>query len=130
MTNKTQNDLFCLREKDENIKNISENLRLGSFPCELVSGSKSATIYGKDLINERHRHRFEFNNKYIELFERNGMKVAGFCKENNYVEILENTNSTWMIGVQFHPEFLSRPVRPHPLFIDFVNTAIIKKHNN
>jgi CTP synthase len=76
------------------------------------------------MISERHRHRLEFNNQYIELFEKAGMIVAGVCPTGGQVEIMENRDHPWMLGVQFHPEFLSRPVRPHPLFVDFIAAAI------
>ncbi|NLX74485.1 MAG: CTP synthase [Synergistaceae bacterium] len=127
MAEETKNAIICSKGENNNIENLTETSRLGSFPCKLIAGSKSSEIYGKEMVSERHRHRFEFNNEYIDLFEKNGMKVAGVCPDGNHVEIIENTNNTWIIGVQFHPEFLSRPVRPHPLFIDFISAAIRKK---
>ena len=105
--------------------------RLGAYPCELVSGTKTAEIYGMAKIDERHRHRFEFNNKYTQEFEKAGLKIAGRCPQGKQADIMENTAHPWMLGVQFHPEFLSRPVKPHPLFDDFIKTAFaIKKASN
>ena len=104
-------------------------MRLGSYPCSLVKNSKTQKIYNKNLIEERHRHRYEFNFDFAEQFEKQGMKIAGVhkgCKE--LVEVLEIPKHPWFIGVQFHPEFQSKPTRPHPLFVSFVETcAKIKK---
>lgn len=124
----TEHAVICLMDEQKDIPNLGETSRLGEYPCDLIPDSKSATIYGEKTISERHRHRFEFNNKYIKTFEKSGMKVAGICPTGGQVEIIENTNSSWMIGVQFHPEFLSRPVRPHPLFRDFITTAVAIKN--
>ena len=100
------------------------NMRLGSFPCMLIKNSKAQKIYNKDLINERHRHRYEFNFEFAKHFEEAGMKVAGYCKGNNkLVEILEIPNHPWFIGVQFHPEFQSKPTAPHPLFVSFIKAC-------
>lgn len=103
-------------------------LRLGSYPCKLIPGTKTYELYGKvDSINERHRHRYEFNNIYKEKMEKAGLKVSGIFKKDNLVEIVENTNHPFMIGCQFHPEFLSRPHRPHPLFVGLIKAAISHK---
>lgn len=98
-------------------------MRLGSFDCKLVAKSLVAKIYKKNLIHERHRHRFEFNNKFKELFEKKGLRATGVNEERQLVEILENTDHPWFIGVQFHPEFKSKPLDPHPLFAAFVKAA-------
>ncbi|NLV82366.1 MAG: CTP synthase [Synergistaceae bacterium] len=129
MVEETEHAVICLMGEHKNIANLGESSRLGEYPCNLVTGSKSSAIYDEKMINERHRHRFEFNNEYIDMFEKSGMKIAGVCPTGGQVEIIENTNNAWMIGVQFHPEFLSRPVRPHPLFRDFIAAAIAKKNN-
>lgn len=100
------------------------NMRLGSYPCLLVKGSKSHEIYNKDLIEERHRHRCEFNSAFTKQFEEAGMKVAGYCKgSKDLVEILEIPKHPWFIGVQFHPEFQSKPTAPHPLFVSFISAC-------
>lgn len=129
MVEETEHAVICLMGEHKNSANLGESSRLGEYPCNLVTGSKSSAIYDEKMINERHRHRFEFNNEYIDMFEKSGMKIAGVCPTGGQVEIIENTNNAWMIGVQFHPEFLSRPVRPHPLFRDFIAAAIAKKNN-
>ncbi len=103
-------------------------MRLGGFHCHLKSQSLAVKIYKQTDITERHRHRFEFNNKYKDLFEKNGLRATGINQERNLVEILENTKHPWFIGVQFHPEFKSKPLKPHPLFAAFVK-ASLKKGN-
>lgn len=99
-------------------------MRLGAYPCDLVEGSLVRKVYGKARISERHRHRFEFNNSYRDLFEKNGMRLSGICKERNLIEIVEVKDHPWFIGVQFHPEFKSRPLKPHPLFVEFVAASV------
>ena len=100
------------------------NMRLGSYPCLLIKNSKTQKIYNKDLIHERHRHRYEFNFKFAKQFEEAGMKIAGKCKDDNkLVEILEIPKHPWFIGVQFHPEFQSKPTVPHPLFVSFIEAC-------
>lgn len=128
MDEKTTNPVIYLMEEQKNITDIGGTSRLGAYPCSIAKGSKAEAVYGKDEIEERHRHRFEFNNKYIKEFEAAGMKVAGICPTGGQVEIMEVTAHPWMLGVQFHPEFLSRPVRPHPLFKAFIKAALdVKK---
>ena len=124
MDENTVHPVIHLMDEQKNIVDIGGTSRLGAYPCDIAEESKSAKIYGSLSISERHRHRFEFNNEYIEMFDKAGMKVAGICPVGGQVEILENVNHPWMIGVQFHPEFLSRPVRPHPLFKDFIAAAV------
>jgi CTP synthase len=99
-------------------------LRLGSYPCKLVSGTKTKKLYDKDIINERHRHRYEFNNKFKAKLESKGFVISGINPKQNLVEIAEIKDHPFMIGSQFHPEFLSRPNRPHPLFYGFVEASI------
>lgn len=98
-------------------------MRLGAYKCKLAPKSLVLKIYKKNIISERHRHRFEFNNKYKDLFEKNGLRATGINEERNLVEILENTKHTWFVGVQYHPEFKSKPLSPHPLFAEFVKAA-------
>ncbi len=110
-------------------KNVRENryggtMRLGAYDCVLIRGTKSAKAYGVEKISERHRHRYEFNNQYREALEKAGLKVAGVNPESNLVEIVELENHPFFVGVQFHPEFKSRPMRPHPLFREFIKAAI------
>lgn len=115
-----------LMEEQKGVEDIGGTSRLGSYPCELQEGTKAARIYGQRSICERHRHRFEFNNAYLRQFDEAGMKVEGICPVGGQVEIMEIEEHPWMLGVQFHPEFLSRPVRPHPLFKDFISAALKK----
>jgi CTP synthase len=99
-------------------------MRLGKYPCALTEGSFSHEAYDSNLISERHRHRYEFNNKYRELFAGLGMKLTGLSPRGELVEIIELPDQPWFVGVQFHPEFKSRPNRPQPLFFRFVKAAI------
>ncbi|MBO9386060.1 MAG: CTP synthase [Thermomicrobium sp.] len=98
-------------------------MRLGRYPCQLVPGTKAALAYGESLVYERHRHRWEVNNAYREAFEAAGFVVSGQSPDGRYVEIMELHNHPWFVGVQFHPEFKSRPNRPHPLFVAFIGVA-------
>ena len=110
--------------EDQNLENLGHTMRLGKYRCALVPGSLSYRAYGTEEIEERHRHRYEFNNDYIQRFVDGGMRIAGRNPERNLVEIVEIPDHPWFVGVQFHPELKSRPNRPHPLFRDFVGAAI------
>ncbi|WP_374080430.1 CTP synthase [Bdellovibrio bacteriovorus] len=109
------------------IVNKGGTMRLGAFPCALASGTRAHQVYKASNIMERHRHRFEFNNKYKALFEKNGMVASGICKERDLVEIVELPDHPWFVGVQFHPEFKSKPLAPHPLFVHFVKAGLKRK---
>ena len=102
-------------------------LRLGSYPCVLKKGTLAYRIYKQNLIYERHRHRYEFNNKYRLAFEKAGLIISGDSPKHDLMEIVEVKNHPFMIGSQFHPEFKSRPLRPHPLFREFIKAAIDNK---
>ena len=102
-------------------------MRLGAYPCKIVPGTKIAECYKKDEIAERHRHRYEFNNDYRDRFEQNGMKISGTSPDNKLVECVELPSENFFVAVQFHPEFKSRPNRPHPLFVGFVKAALENK---
>jgi CTP synthase len=106
------------------ITNKGGTMRLGAYPCKLKKGSKIFDVYGKEMISERHRHRYEFNNQYLEQFEEAGMKATGINPENGLVEIIEIPDHPWFIGVQFHPEYKSTVAQPHPLFIEFIKAAV------
>lgn len=101
-------------------------MRLGSYTCHLVKDTLARHIYKSDSIKERHRHRFEFNNQYRGLFEKYGMTFSGLYKEKNLVEIIELRDHPWFLAVQYHPEFKSKPMTPHPLFESFVGAAIVR----
>lgn len=111
----------------EDQKDITEKggtMRLGLYPCKLTEGTKTQAIYGEDLIYERHRHRYEFNNTFRKQLQEAGIVLAGLSPDQNLVEIVELPDHPWFIGVQFHPEFKSRPNRPHKLFKDFIRASI------
>jgi CTP synthase len=99
-------------------------MRLGAWDCQLEKNSKSYKIYNKKLISERHRHRYEFNNDYAKKIFDNNFKVAGFNPETKLVEIIENTDHPWFLGVQFHPEYKSSVYNPHPIFVNFVKASL------
>ena len=99
-------------------------MRLGAYPCELQEGTMARRIYGQQHIDERHRHRFEFNNKYRKQLAEAGLVISGVYPEADLVEIVELAEHPWFLGCQFHPEFRSRPLDPHPLFESFVGACI------
>ncbi len=99
-------------------------MRLGSYPCKLAQGSIARKIYKNEMISERHRHRYEFNNQYLDQIQQQGMIASGINPETNLVEIIELKNHPWFFGVQFHPEYKSTVDKPHPLFVDFVQASI------
>ena len=117
---KTSFPIIDLMEKQKNIKNKGGTMRLGSYTCDLNKGSLVQESYGKIKIKERHRHRYEFNNAYKEIFIKNGMTTSGLNNKLDLVEVVELENHPWFIGTQYHPEYSSRVLKPHPLFISFV----------
>jgi CTP synthase len=122
----SNNHIIHIMEDQKYIKNMGGTMRLGSYPCLLIKDSISYTAYKEENINERHRHRYEFNNKYKNIFEQNDMQICGINNEYGLVEIIELKNHKWFVGVQFHPEFKSRPNKPHPLFTSFIKSCIEK----
>ena len=118
------NPVIHLMEDQAKVGNLGGTMRLGAFPCTLLPGSRAAAAYGVDRVGERHRHRYEFNNDYRKRLEESGMTISGVYEEKNLVEIVELKDHPWFVGVQFHPEFRSRPVKPHPLFMGFIGAAI------
>lgn len=127
----SRNLVIDFMEEQRTIKDKGGTMRLGSYPCSLAEGTLARRVYGQALIHERHRHRYEFNNKYRPLFEKNGMTLAGVCEDRDLVEIIEIETHPWFVGVQFHPEFKSRPTSPHPLFRSFVEAALnYRKHRS
>lgn len=106
---------------------IGGTLRLGAYPCRVKEGTKAYSVYQKVDISERHRHRYEFNTEYLNLFEQNGMIASGINPNRNLVEILELKDHPWYVACQFHPEFLSRPYNPHPLFKGFIKASLDNK---
>ncbi len=119
----TEDPVIDLMLDQRDISDMGGTMRLGLYPCVLKEGSRAAAAYGKKEVIERHRHRFEFNNAYREKFEKKGMIFSGVSPDNRLVEISELADHPFMVSSQFHPEFLSRPMRPHPLFVGFVKAA-------
>jgi len=118
------NPVIDLMENQKKISVKGGTMRLGAYPCKITKNSKLYECYKEDLVYERHRHRYEFNNKYLEIFEANGMKAVGINPTEQLVEAVEIENHPFYIGVQFHPEYKSRFEKPHPLFISLVKAAI------
>jgi CTP synthase len=109
------------------VEDMGGTMRLGSYACQLKPGSRAAAIYGTDLIHERHRHRYEFNKQYEGCLAQAGMAISGKTPDGKFVEIAEISGHPWFVAVQFHPEFKSRPLAPHPLFADFVRASLEKR---
>ncbi|OPY26605.1 MAG: CTP synthase [Methanobacterium sp. PtaU1.Bin242] len=113
--------------EQKKIKNMGGTMRLGSYPCKLKEGTMARQAYKKDIIDERHRHRFEFNNDYREILTDKGLVISGISPDDFLVEIVELEGHPWFLGCQFHPEFKSRPNRAHPIFVSFIKAAIENK---
>lgn len=120
----TPHPVINMMEEQKKIKFKGGTMRLGSYPCILEQNSKALDCYGKETIQERHRHRFEFNNDYLSLFQENGMRATGMNPDSNLVEIVEIPSHPFFVGVQFHPEYKSTVAQPQPLFVGFVAAAI------
>ena len=123
MDEKTPHNVIDIMEEQKNITNMGGTMRLGAYECILKKGSRAYNIYKSTHIKERHRHRYEFNNSYEKEFERHGMNCVGRNPESDLVEIVEIPGLKWYIGTQFHPEYQSTVLKPHPLFLDFVRVA-------
>jgi len=119
----TSHPVIDLMLEQRSITDMGGTMRLGLYPCSIIPGTKVASAYQRDLVNERHRHRFEFNNAYRKQFEDAGMVFSGISPDNKLVEISELVDHPFMVGSQFHPEFLSRPNSPHPLFLSFMKAS-------
>ena len=122
-----KNPIIDLMSDQKTVINMGGTLRLGNYNCKLTKGTLAYNDYKADLIQERHRHRYEFNNKYMDLLKEKGMVFSGINEESNLVEIIEIPKLKHFIACQFHPEFKSRPTRPHPLFVSFVKASIDNK---
>ena len=134
--NSTEMDSKCdfpvidLMESQKKIKSKGGTMRLGAWSCKLLNGSRVKEIYKNEIISERHRHRYEFNNRFTDKIFNDEFKVAGINPETSLVEIIENVKHPWFVGVQFHPEYKSSVSNPHPLFIDFVKSCVINYDAN
>ncbi|PIZ05850.1 MAG: CTP synthase, partial [Flavobacteriales bacterium CG_4_10_14_0_8_um_filter_32_5] len=119
----TPHPVIYLMESQKNVSNKGGTMRLGAYPCVVKKDSNAYLAYNTETISERHRHRYEFNNKYLNDFEKNGMIATGTNPTNNLVEIMELKNHPWFVAVQFHPEYKSTVTNPHPLFLAFIKAA-------
>ena len=125
----TPHPVICLLDEQQNITQMGGTMRLGSQPAKLMADSKAEAAYGQQSIEERHRHRYEFNNEYRTQFEDGGMVFSGTRPDGGLVEIIEVPTHPWFLAVQFHPEFKSKPLQAHPLFSGFVGAAVQLKQN-
>jgi CTP synthase len=123
----TKHPVISMMEEQKNIANLGGTMRLGAYNCQLKPKTKVSQAYNTDKISERHRHRFEFNNSYLKDFENAGMIASGKNPETGLVEIVEIANHPWFVGTQFHPEYKSTVDNPHPVFVAFINAALLKK---
>jgi len=119
--------VISMMEEQKNISNFGGTMRLGTYKCQLKPGSKVAAAYNTDRINERHRHRYEFNNEFLKEFEKAGMIPTGKNPETGLVEVVEIEDHPWFVGAQYHPEYKSTVANPHPLFVAFIQAAIANK---
>ncbi|KAF0126568.1 MAG: CTP synthase [Elusimicrobia bacterium] len=124
---KTKYPVVDLLAAQKNVKDKGGTMRLGSYPCSIKAGTLAREVYGAAEIRERHRHRYEFNHKYAAAYEKKGMRVSGMNKKLNLPEMVEIKKHPWFMGVQFHPEFKSKPLTPHPLFTSFIAAAVKNK---
>jgi CTP synthase len=126
----TQHPVIALMEDQTTVRQRGGTMRLGSCPCVLAPDSLARQAYGIDVIHERHRHRYEFNNAYRKAFEQNGFLLTGLSPDGQLVEIIEWPDHPWFLAVQFHPEFKSKPTKAHPLFRDFIAAALVHREGN
>ena len=124
MEENTPSPVIYLMEDQKNISNKGGTMRLGAYPCIIEEGSNAHQAYQSKQVSERHRHRYEFNNKYRADFEKKGMKATGLNPDNDLVEIVEIQDHPWFVGVQFHPEYKSTVTEPHALFVDFIKASV------
>jgi CTP synthase len=121
---KTPDPVIDLMEDQKGVTEKGGTMRLGAYPCVIKEGTHTAEAYGQPEVSERHRHRYEFNNRYQEAFEKAGMISAGINPDTQLVEIMEIPSHKWFVGVQFHPEYSSTVLKPHPLFVNFIKATI------
>ena len=123
----TPHPVICLLDEQRNVIDKGGTMRLGAHPARLNAGSSAHGCYRTDLISERHRHRYEFNNAYRQQFAAHGMQFSGLSPDGQLVEIMELPSHPWFLAVQFHPEFKSKPTKAHPLFAGFVGAAVQRR---
>ena len=122
-----KNPIIHIMAEQKKIKSKGGTMRLGAYPCNLEEGTLARRIYGMENLTERHRHRFEFNNAYRKQLQSCGLTLSGINPDSDLVEIVELADHPWFLGCQFHPEFKSRPMEPHPLFESFVGACLKKR---
>ncbi len=120
----TPHNVIDLMEEQKSVSNMGGTMRLGAYECRLKPGSIPAEAYGKEIVSERHRHRFEFNEEYRARFEEAGLECVGENPETGLVEVVQIPSLTWCVGTQYHPEYQATVLHPHPLFLSFVKAAI------
>ena len=120
----TTHPVIDLMESQQGVENKGGTMRLGSYPCKIMDGTHAKEAYGSNLVHERHRHRYEFNNEYREIFKEKGLVISGTLPDDSLVEMIEVKDHPWFVATQAHPELKSRPNNPHPLFRDFVKAAL------
>lgn len=123
----TPDPVIDLMPDQKDLKNKGGTMRLGAYPCVLDKDSLAYKCYQQDIVYERHRHRYEVNNEYREFFRENGLKISGTSPDGNLIEIIELVDHPWFVATQFHPEYKSRPLNPHPLFKGFIESVIKEK---
>ncbi len=124
MNPQTMHPVIHLMQSQKEVTQKGGTMRLGAYDCEIRKGTKAFSAYGKTLIQDRHRHRYEFNNEYLTAFEAAGMQASGINPESKLVEIMELKNHPYFVGVQFHPELKSTVLNPHPLFVRFIRAVL------
>ena len=129
LDSRTPYAVIDLMPEQRDVDEKGGTMRLGAYPCKLVNGTKAYEAYGQEFIYERHRHRYEFNNQFRDLLQEKGLIISGVSPDQRLVEMIELPDHPWFVGCQFHPEFKSRPNRPHPLFRDFIKAALEYKGN-
>ena len=122
-----KNPVIDLMAAQRTVDDMGGTMRLGAYPCKLEPGSKAHAAYQAREISERHRHRWEFNNTYREALEEAGLVLSGVSPDGRLVEVVELPDHPWFLGCQFHPEFKSRPLKPHPLFVHFIRACVEAK---
>ncbi|PJN91249.1 glutamine amidotransferase-related protein, partial [Bacillus sp. mrc49] len=120
----TPDPIIDLLPEQKDVEDLGGTLRLGLYPCKLIEGTKAYEAYNDEVVYERHRHRYEFNNHYRQAMEEAGFVFSGTSPDGRLVEIVELKDHPWFVASQFHPEFTSRPNRPQPLFRDFVGMSL------
>ncbi|MCI0461672.1 MAG: CTP synthase [Gemmataceae bacterium] len=127
MDRNCRHPVVCLLDEQYDVTNLGGTMRLGSYPCELVPGTRAHQAYGNLLVRERHRHRYEFNNQYRQQFAAHGLLISGTSPDGNLVEVIELAQHPWFVAVQCHPEFQSKPTRAHPLFRAFIQASLQRR---